>query len=592
MRGSVHLKYLSLIKPFARRMLLGFSVMAVTVVIQLAYPKVVSDFIDNIDIVRSSSWYLWFGLFVLGILVIYSLATALRYYLFESTGLMIVSRVREKLHSVLLKQQIGFYDKNNIGELTNRLSSDVETLQNTLTMGLAISIRSMLVCAGGFVMLVLISPMLSLVLIAFIPVSIFLGRWIGRNIRKRSKYIQQYHAESGKTAHENFSNIKTVHAFNRQSHAQSAYTLSLVNALKESKSFAKYLAGFQGAFSFLSYFVLLLLVWLGAKQIASGGLTIGELTSFVIYSVMVTSSASAISDFWSDWMRAIGATDRVFEIISSEPEESLALGDSGGCSLSGSIRLQNITFAYPERAGTVALENLSLSIKAGEKVALIGASGAGKSTVASLILGFYKPQEGKVLFDDIPVELLSTLQVRDSISIVEQEPSLFSGSIYENIVYGARSLSIENVRPESVYRAAKLAFAHDFIVSFPEGYQTVVGERGVQLSGGQKQRIAIARALVRDPRVLILDEATSALDSASEKKVQKALDNLMEGRTTIMIAHRFSTISKADRVVVLQAGAIVQQGTHKQLQSQDGGLYNRLMGGAGEVSQNKFHQTL
>lgn len=577
MNKSVHLKRLELIKPFAKRLIIGVTVMIVTVAIQLLYPKVVSYFIDTLDVTRTTAWYAGFAGIMLLVLTVHSLATALRYYVFESTGLMVVARIRQKLHKALLKQNIGFYDKHNIGELTNRLSADVEVLQDTLTMGLAISLRSLCVCIGGVVMLLLTSPILSIVLLVFLPVSLLLGKWVGRNVRERSKNIQQSQADASKVAHENFSNIKLVHAFNRQSTAQANYKSSINVALDIAKSCTKFLATFQGTFSFLTYFVLLITLWIGATQILQGALTVGELTSFVIYSAMVASSAGAVSDFWSDWMRTIGATDRIFEIIESSPsaQPSLTHKPTKDIHLEGNISFQGVTFSYPERPETKALSNFSMSINSGEKVALIGSSGAGKSTIASLILGFYRADEGSVLFDGQSFDRIGADHVRSFVSIVEQEPSLFSGTIYDNIAYGAVS---DKVTYDDIVHVSKLAFAHDFIESFPSGYQTVVGERGVQLSGGQKQRITIARALLRDPKILILDEATSALDSASELKVQQALDNLMKNRTTIMIAHRYSTIEKADRIVVLDRGTLVQQGTHAELRRYKEGLYYQLMG--------------
>lgn len=574
MTNNAHLKRLVLIKPFIPRLLIGLFVMIVTVVIQLVYPKAIAHFIDTLNVQRTTGWYAGFAGVMMAVLTIHTIATALRYYYFESTGLMVVAGIRSKLHNVLLKQEIGFYDKHNIGELTNRLSADVEVLQDTLTMGLAISLRSLCVCIGGVVMLLLTSPLLSIILLIFLPVSIVLGKWVGKKIRVRSKSIQECQANAGKVAHENFSNIKLVHSFNRHDKAQSSYNSSIDKALDVAKAHTRFMALFRGAFSFLTYFVLLVTLWIGATQILKGALTIGELTSFVIYAAMVATSAGAVSDFWSDWMRTIGATDRIFEIIESV-EESNSPSETKEGHLQGNIEFKGVNFSYPERPEETALKDFNLTINAGEKVALIGSSGAGKSTIASLLLGFYKPQQGELLFDGESTHKLSREYIRNSIAIVEQDPSLFEGSVLDNIAYGATTDSVDF---EDVRRAAKLAYADDFIKDFPHGYETLVGERGVQLSGGQKQRITIARALLRDPKILILDEATSALDSQSEQKVQQALDNLMVGRTTLMIAHRFSTIAKADRIVVLERGRIVQQGTHQELQREGAGPYYHLMG--------------
>lgn len=582
MINNEHLKRLALIKPFVRRLFAGLVVMIVTVVIQLLYPKAISQFIDTLDITRTTAWYAGFAGVMLAVLAIHAITTALRYYIFESTGLMVVANIRRRVHKALLLKSAAFYDRHNIGELTNRLSSDVEILQDTLTMGLAISLRSLFVCIGGCVMLLLISPLLSIVLLVFLPISLYCGRWVGKGVRKRSKRIQQCQANAAKVAHENFLNIKLVHAFNRQERAQNNYTDSINKALDVSKSCTRFLAIFQGGFSFLTYFVLLVTLWIGAVQILQGALTVGELTSFVIYAVMVASSAGAVSDFWSEWMRTIGATDRVFEIIeplidTKKRAERNSIESREDVPLQGNIEFENVTFSYPERMKEQALKNFSLKIAEGQKVALVGSSGAGKSTVASLLLGFYSLSKGRLLFDGRPSNELSIESVRNSIAIVEQEPSLFSGTIMENIAYGS-TIDADNIDFDDICQVAKQAYAHDFIESFPDGYQTIVGERGVQLSGGQKQRITIARALLRNPKILILDEATSALDSASEHKVQQAMENLMRGRTTIVIAHRYATIAHADKIVVIDNGEIVQQGSHTELQSEKNGLYLSLMG--------------
>ncbi|ACV26978.1 ABC transporter ATP-binding protein [Kangiella koreensis] len=573
-KKNPHLKRLSLVRPFVKRLLLGLLFMIITVGIQLLYPVAVSDFIDSLADGDPQHNYTLLAIGMIILLTIYAISTALRYYFFETTGYMVVAKIRTRLHQVLVGKGISFYDRHNIGEITNRLSSDVEVLHDTLTTGLAVALRAFLVCLGGLVLLLITSPMLSLILLVFLPVTMYFAKWVGSNIQKRSKQIQECHAKAGKVAHENFSNIRLVQAFNRQETALRHYDESIHKALDVSKSCARFVASFQGAASLVIYLVLLATLWLGALQIMDDNLTIGELTSFVIYSAMVATSAGALSDFWQNWQRSIGSTERIFEIIDSASISKVLFKElTKSPPLTGKLEFDKVTFFYPERRQVKALQNFSLSIKAGEKIALIGASGAGKSTVARLVLGFYKPQEGELYFDSRSSLELSKEYIRKHSAIVEQDPTLFDGSIFDNIAYGANAEAVL----DDVKRVAKQAFADDFIEGFPDGYKTIVGERGVQLSGGQKQRIAIARALLRNPKILILDEATSALDSFSELKVQQALDNLMQGRTTIMIAHRYSTISKADRVIVLENGKIVQQGTHEYLREQRLGTYYHLM---------------
>jgi len=570
--SNPHLQRLALLRTFALRLALGLLFMALTVLVELSYPRALSYFIDHIGMKGDSSWFAPFAAIVTAVLALQAVATTMRYYLFESTGHMIVARIRRLLYGALIRQPVGFYDKHNVGELTSRLSADVEILHDTLTMGLAISLRSLCVLAGCVVMLLLISPVLSLILLVYVPLTLYMGDWLGKQVLQRSRDIQQRQAECGGVAHEYFTNIRLVHAFNQQRAAGAKYADATAHALTAAVANTRLMASFRGVSSFVMYLALLVTLWLGSRLIGQGSLSVGELTSFVIYAGMVTSSSGAVSDFWSDWMRTIGATERVFEIIESEAQPVAA--PVGAVTLHGALAFRDVSFVYPERPEKVALDGVSFSIAAGENVALVGASGAGKSTIASLILGFYRPRQGCIAFDGVPSEQLDVAGMRAHIAIVEQEPSLFSGSIFENIAFAVPD---RQVTREEVADAARLANAHDFIAGFPHGYDTVVGERGVQLSGGQKQRIAIARALLRDPKILILDEATSALDSASELQVQQALDKLMEGRTTIVIAHRYSTIVKADRALVLERGAVVQQGAHAELIQQRDGLYFHLM---------------
>ncbi|MQA41682.1 ABC transporter ATP-binding protein [Rugamonas aquatica] len=568
-----HLQRLVLLRAFVPRLAVGLMFMALTVLVELSYPRALAYFIDHIDLKSDSSWFGPFAATVTAVLALQAVATTMRYYLFESTGHLIVARIRRLLYGALIQQPVSFYDKHNVGELTSRLSGDVEILHDTLTMGLAISLRSLCVLAGCVVMLLLISPVLSLILLVYVPLTLFMGDWLGKHVRQRSRDIRQRQADCGSVAHEYFSNIRLVHAFNQLRGADARYANATAHALTAAIANTRLVALFRGVSSFVMYVALLATLWLGARLIGQGSLTVGELTSFVIYAGMVTSSSGAVSDFWSDWMRTIGATERVFEIIGSEAQASQPQ-PADAAALRGALAFRDVSFVYPERPEKQALDHVSFAIAAGESIALVGASGAGKSTIASMILGFYRPDSGSIAFDGVPAEQLDLAGVRAHIAIVEQEPSLFSGSIFENIAF---ALPDREVTRAEVADAARLANAHDFIEGFPHGYDTVVGERGVQLSGGQKQRIAIARALLRDPKILILDEATSALDAASEQLVQQALDTLMAGRTTVVIAHRYSTIVKADRVLVLAQGAVVQSGAHAELIAQRSGPYFHLM---------------
>lgn len=571
-KKGIHYKRLSLVKEFWPRLLLGFAMMCLTVLLQLAFPKLVGYFIDNIQLQQSPNWATQFALIALVLLLVQAVATGVRYYLFETTGHLIVTKIRRVLHQALLNQTIGFFDKHNVGELMSRMSADVDVLQDTLSMSLAISLRSLFVMCGGLVMLFFISPVLSLVLLVLIPISLFLGKWMGDKLQVRAKDLQQCQSNCATVAHENLANIRLVHAHNSQQKAQQEYVDETQHTYSVSAACARFIAKCQGVSSMLMYIALLSMLWIGANLISQGKLTVGELTSFVLYAAMVSTAARVVSDFWSDWMQTIGATERIFEIIDDAklPEQKPALQPK----LTGNVVFKHVSFYYPERPEQSALKDFELSIRHGEKVALVGHSGAGKSTISKLLLGFYQSTQGQIEFDGKNMDEIDIRDVRRHIAVVEQEPALFSGSIWDNIIYGCE---VDDVSLAEVHTAAKLANAVEFIEQLPQGYETKVGSRGVQLSGGQKQRIAIARAIIRDPQLLILDEATSALDAVSEMKVQQALDNLMQGRTTIIIAHRLSTITKADRIIVMDNGEVTEQGNYQELMQNSSSKFSELM---------------
>ena len=579
---------LALIKPYIGRMLLGLLFMTIAIAIQLSFPSAIAYFIDNASGQQDTAWLSTAASIMLILFVIYCLATALRYYLFESTGTLLVMSIRRQLHRAIIDHPISFFDTHKVGELSSRLSSDVEAIKASLSMGLAIGLRSILTCVGGTIMLLTISVQLTLIVLLVVPVSIKLAKWLGHKTRSQSKAVQDSMANSLQLAQENFANVRLVHAFNQQEKSNQKYNLACEQAQQHSLTNARLFSLFQGLSTFITYSLILVTLWIGGQLIATGAMSVGELTSFVIYAGMVAAAASNLSGFWGEWMRAVGATERVFEMLNnaaakaqltanSQPPLKEALSKealSTGVLSKGELSFEQVNFNYPGRANETALEQFNLNIKSGEKIAIVGPSGAGKSTVAKLLLGFYCPSSGTIKFDGIEAQHYSIDLIREAIATVEQEPTLFNGTILDNIGY-----AFENPEQhiEQIQTAAKLANADDFINQFKHGYQTMVGERGAQLSGGQKQRIAIARALIKNPKILILDEATSALDAQSEQQVQLALENLMKGRTTIMIAHRYSTIATADKLVVMQDGKIAQFGTHEQLFSDKNGLYFQLM---------------
>jgi len=575
MMDGAHLARLRLLHPVRWRLAAALACMLAAVALQLVIPRGIAYGIDNVARFARDGIPAWLIVAMVTVVLLFALTSMGRLYLFQTAGYRIVADVRRRFFAAVIGQPMAFHDRHHVGELASRLASDVPALHESLTGGAANLLRSLFLLAGALAMLLQISPALSLPLILLVPASLYLGKLSGSSYRTRAREVQASLADSGKVAQEHFANVRLVHAFNQQAGALARYARTAAALLQVSVANARVMALYTGLTLALTWVATLVTLCYGVHLIARGDLTVGELTAFVMYAGMLTDAASSASEFWNGWMRSLGATDRVFELLAGAAPAPLAgPAAPAAAPLAGRVALHGVRFCYPERPGAIALDGIDLEIAPGEKVALVGASGAGKSTVANLVLGHYRPDAGQLRFDGIDAATLGVDTIRSQMAIVEQEPALFSGTIAENIAFAVPG---REVAQAELVEAARLAHAHDFISAFPDGYATRVGEGGAQLSGGQKQRIAIARALLRNPRILILDEATSALDAASERLVQDALERLMEGRTTIIIAHRFSTIARADRIVVMEAGRIRQQGSHAQLVRQEGGAYLALM---------------
>lgn len=566
---------LTLLRPIIPVMALGFSVMVGVVGLQLLLPTFIGDLVDDasFDYTTSELAEAAVSLFVLAIA--YCGLNAVRYYLFDLAGNRVVVELRKKLFNSLIEMEVGFFDGQKTGELSSRISVDVESIRDLLTTQLAILVRTVGMSVGGVVMLFYLSWQLSTLLLLAVPLSFLFGRWIGARLRITSRNLQQTMAESLDLAQESLTNVRQVQAFNRQHSIKTKYFDVSEKVLQTSIRQGFLGSVYQGCSGIINYTALIAILWTGGQLIISGEMSAGELTSFVMYAGITTFAFTGIMGFWAALQSTEGASERVFKLMQRQPlQKRQLLQPITEARITGDIQFEHISFRYPQRPNELALTDVSFSVKKGQRIAFVGASGAGKSTIASLLLGFYEPDNGDILFDGLPYNAYQRSAINEQIALVEQEPSLFSGSIADNIAFGAPEGQVTKVQ---IIEAARQAKAHDFIIQFDQGYDTEVGQNGVQLSGGQKQRIAIARAILRDPAILILDEASSALDADSEKQVQEALNHLMQGRTTLIIAHRLSTIINADIIVVMQKGKTVQTGHHLQLLQDDRGVYKNLI---------------
>ena len=567
-------RVISLTVPERKQLILASFFLILSTIGTLSFPRAAGKLLDEalhsstkttVDLAHVDR----LALSLIAIFAVTALASALRFYFFSRAGERIVSRLRTNLFSSLLFQETAFFDTQKSGELASRLSSDATVLQTAVSGNISQALRNGTIVLGALVMLLLTSARLTLSMLAVVPPIALSAVIYGRRVRKLSRDAQDALARSSDVAVEAIAGIRTVKSFAAEKEEIVRYKSAISNAVSLSIQRISYSASFFGIAFFAAFSAGAFVFWYGARLVASGELTAGNLISFLFNTMQLAFGLAALAELWTDLQRAIGAAERVFELLDRTP--AIARGGEKLPQVNGDIRFENITFFYPSRPQFTVLKDFNLNLNPGEVTAIVGHSGAGKSTLASLLYRLYDPQEGTIFFDGVPYRTIDPEYLRRQVGVVAQEPLLFSTSIGENIRYGR--LEATN---DQIVQAAEAANARDFIESFPNSYDTLVGERGVQLSGGQKQRVAIARAVLKDPRILVLDEATSALDAESEHLVQDALDKLLKGRTTLIIAHRLSTVQHAHRVVVLEHGHIVQVGPHATLMHQEG-PYRRLV---------------
>jgi ATP-binding cassette subfamily B protein len=509
------------------------------------------------------------GLF--GVALVLAFATAARYFCITLLGERALASLRSQLYAHVIRLDVAFFEKSRVGELVSRLGSDTEVIQALIGSGISVALRSAVMLLGATAMMVWTSPRLAGLTALVIPAVMLPILLFGRRVQKLSRASQDRIADAAAIANETLNAAPAVKAYAREDVESTRYAQAITRALASARRRISMRAVLTATVIVLFFGAITLVLWAGARDVLAGTLGVGVLGQFVLYAFFAAGSVAGLSEVWGDVMRAAGAMERIGELFAERAEvTSPAQPQALPRPVNGALRFEHVEFRYPSRPDAPALHDFDLDIRPGETVALVGPSGAGKSTVLALLLRFYDPQRGRITFDGVDLRALALPELRGAIALVPQETVIFAGSAADNIRFGR-----QDAGDDEVVEAARAAEAHEFIGELAGGYAAELGERGVRLSGGQRQRIAIARAILRDAPLLLLDEATSALDAQSEAAIQHALERLEKGRTTLVIAHRLATVLRADRIVVMDAGRIVAQGTHESLLA-EGGLYAEL----------------
>ncbi|EDO39130.1 predicted protein [Nematostella vectensis] len=573
-------RLLNLAKPERWRIAAAIGLLLVSSTVTMAVPFSIGKIIDIIytaseDPERMMNLLKTICQVLCGVFLLGGAANFGRVYLIQVSGQRIVKQLRQNLFSSILRQETAFFDRTKTGELVNRLSADTILVGKAVTDNVSDGLRAVAQVTAGVSMMAYVSPKLTGIVLLIVP-PVAVGAVVyGRFLRSITKRTQDSLADATQVAEERISNIHVVRAFGQENREIKSYTDRVEYVLQLAKREALARAVFFGFTGLSGNLIVLSVLYSGGMMMTSAQISVGELTSFMLYTGFVGVSIAGLSSFYSELMKGIGASSRVWQLSDRKPAMSFTGGLQPSIDvLARGIQFKNVNFTYPSRPNARIFADLSLDMRAGSVTAVVGPSGSGKSTLGALLLRLYDPESGSVFVGGHDVKSLSLDWLRGAVGAVHQDPILFSCSIAENIAYGAAS---SEVSMDAIKDAARQANAANFIESFPNGYDTIVGERGQMLSGGQRQRIAIARAILKNPKILLLDEATSALDSESEHLVQEALERLMKGRTVITIAHRLSTIKNADNIVVLDGGSIVESGSYSQLMEEPDGLFRKLV---------------
>ena len=572
--GSKRVGALAALWPFLRpyRGLMALAGLALTLTagISLLLPIAVRRVVDGFETEATELLDQYF-LAALGIAALLAIGTGLRYYLVTRLGERVVADIRKAVFDRVIGLSPAFYERIMTGEVLSRITTDTTLILSVIGSSVSVALRNVLILVGGLALLALTSLKLTALVLLLVPAIIVPIVVLGRRLRRLSRENQDWIAASSGSASEALLSVQAVQAYAAEADTSRAFARVTEQSFGAARQRIATRAVMTVIVIALVFVGIVGVLWIGARDVRADVMTVGELVQFVIYAVMVAGAVGALSEVWGELQRAAGATERLVELLGAtdavtDPPAPRSLPRP----VRGSVRFEGVTFRYPSRPEQAALDDVRFEVRPGETVALVGPSGAGKSTVIALLLRFYDPQAGRVLIDGVNLREMARSDFRGAMALVPQDPVVFATTARENIRFGSPGAS-----DAAVEAAARAAAAHEFLSALPAGYDTLVGERGVMLSGGQKQRIAIARAILRDAPILLLDEATSALDAESESAVQRAVEALSGGRTTLVVAHRLATVKKADRILVFEAGRIVAEGTHEALVAH-GGLYARL----------------